>query len=413
MEKLKVVWLCHFSNREVQAILRPTHPVGEMAPWITLLAEMCEARSDLEVHIVAPHVYIGRDRHFTLRGIHYHIFRAAYPFCSLPVPYFDTALFVFNWITDYACIKAKVRRLVLAIDPDIVHLHGAENTYYASTALQFRRKYPVLVTIQGFISHSPGRDWVTRHRTRYERRILQTLSHVGYRSDTMAVDIRAINPRACLHWHYYPYRATAPFDVPKEFDIVFFARITKTKGIEDLLQALVLVRRRRPEIRVCIIGACGHRYLHAVTQVFAELQDNLVWAGFLPTQNEVHRLASAARLCVLPTYFDTIPGTIIESLFLKLPVVAYDVGSIHEINARDEVVRLVPKGDIPGLADAILDLLTDDERLREMAEKGSARAHEMFDGRTIVADIRRAYEGTIAAFRSGRGRPANGRCNRV
>ena len=65
---------------------------------------------------------------------------------------------------------------------------------------------------------------------------------------------------------------------------------------------------------------------------------------------DVFKEAIKAKICVLPTYYDVIPGTIIESMFMKIPVVAYAVGGIPTLNDNVETVRLVDKYDINGLA---------------------------------------------------------------
>ena len=41
-KKLKVVWLCYFSNHYVQEILKPKKPGGEFALWITSMISLFE-----------------------------------------------------------------------------------------------------------------------------------------------------------------------------------------------------------------------------------------------------------------------------------------------------------------------------------------------------------------------------------
>ena len=54
--------------------------------------------------------------------------------------------------------------------------------------------------------------------------------------------------------------------------------------------------------------------------------------GFLKSQQDIYEHAIHSRIYVLPTYHDIIPGTIIESMFMKLPGIAYAVGGIPELN---------------------------------------------------------------------------------
>ena len=124
--------------------------------------------------------------------------------------------------------------------------------------------------------------------------------------------------------------------------------------------------------------------------------------GFLPTQDDVHRLASQAKISVLPTYHDVISGTILESMFLKIPVVAYDVGSIHEVNKKEEIISLIGKQNIDELAHKINYLLDNPDIAEKRAEKGYERAHEMFyhSNDEIKDSLLQAYNKVINDFKS-------------
>lgn len=395
---IKIVWLCHFSNDEIQEFLKPYKRIGEIAPWIAALAKLIEDHNDIELHIVSPHEYICGNKQFRFRGAHYHFFNAHIPFWGRHWPGF----FKFDDWTDFFLTKLKVRKIVNKIKPDVLHLHGPENAYFASSIFQFRLKYPVLITIQGFISNTFGKkNSQIRMRVQCEKEILEKFKHFGYRTKTMGQEIKKFNANAKLHWHHYPFVEVTPVIQEKKYDLVFFARIAKDKGVEDLLKALKLIKKDKPDVTLLIIGGANKSYLNFLNELTFEykLNENVNWAGFLPTQEDVHRLASASRISVLPTYNDIISGTIIESLFLGLPVVAYDVGSIYEVNEKEEIISLVKKGDINMLADSIMELLKNDKLIVELGKKGIMRAKEMFSNQTIKTDLIKAYMEVINEYK--------------
>jgi glycosyltransferase involved in cell wall biosynthesis len=121
--------------------------------------------------------------------------------------------------------------------------------------------------------------------------------------------------------------------------------------------------------------------------------------GHLPELDDVHKMASCAKICVLPTYHDTIPGTIIESMFLKLPVVSYSTGGIPVVNANEECLALVDAGDVNGLAEKILWLLLNPDIREEYGKRAFYRAIEMFDNSLIAGDIISAYNKVIEEFK--------------
>ena len=401
-EKIKVAWICHFTNANVQERIKSTRKIDEFAPWITNFIKVLENSADLDLHIISPHRWITRDKSFKENGITYHFFNPGIPFYGRFWPPF----FRFDRWTHYFFNKRKIAQIVNKIKPDIIHLIGAENAYYSSTILQFKDKYPVLITIQGFISHSSSNSKDALDGKLVEKKILESFRHFGYRTITMGKSIKSFNKQAILHWHSFPLLEREALNIPfeqRKYDCVFFARVCKDKGIEDLLEAIALIKKKKIDIKLLIIGSAGNRYLDFLKKMCAKLNiiDNITLSGFLPTQEDVHVAASNAKICVLPTYHDIIPGTIIESMFLKIPVVAYNVGSIHELNRKNnEIVTLVEKADIQNLARAIDKLLNDDKLLEKKAEKGYLRAVEMFghSDSKIFNCLLKAYKEVIQAF---------------
>ena len=70
-------------------------------------------------------------------------------------------------------------------------------------------------------------------------------------------------------------------------------------------------------------------------------------------------------MLVLPTPKDGIANTFLESMIMKLPVVAYNIGGIPSITENRRCIHLVNKGDINRLADGICKVLNNEEYHKE------------------------------------------------
>jgi len=373
--KLRVLWICHFTNQEVQETIKPGKLINEIAPWIPLSYNILKNDQDIELHIISPHEYISGVKKFQQEGLHFYFYNAHMPILGRHWPGF----FKWDYISSFSRNKRITKKLVERIQPDIIHLHGAENAYYSSSVLQFINKYPTILNVQGFVSKSSTKgSKQVKKRIAVEAEILRKMKNAFYRTKTMAEDIKSFNPNINLFWNTYPQKEIRLLEkAQKKFELVFFARISKDKGIVDLIKALAIIKEKKPNITLCVIGS-GHIEPFKLLAQELGVAQNITWAGFLPTQNDVHRIALQAKISVLPTYHDIISGTILESMFLKLPVVAYNVGSIHEVNEKEEIISLVDKQDIEGLAKAIENLLDNSDLRAERAEKGYKRAVEMF-----------------------------------
>ncbi len=97
--------------------------------------------------------------------------------------------------------------------------------------------------------------------------------------------------------------------------------------------------------------------------------------GYLP-QSEVDRALGEATLAVFP-YRPELDqsGALLRALGAGVPAVAYDVGGIAEPVKRFDAGRVVPAGDVAGLAAAIRELLGDPAAL-ERARAGARRARD-------------------------------------
>lgn len=395
--KLKVVWICKVSDPDINDRLKPCKRTPQVSPWISNTADLLSNCRTIELHIISPHEYIAGIRRFCRKGVYYYFYNNNIPIWGRHWPGF------FKWdiITDYSHNKKVVKKLVDTIHPDVIHLQGAENPYYSTTALQFLENYPVVVNLQRMtLDFYRGSSKSAVSAVKIEKEILTKFKHFSLRTKKMESDLLSYNPDAITHWVRYIIPELHVNQVRKEYDIVFFAQIIKTKGIEDLIDCLVLVKNSFPEIKLCLMGSSSRAYITFLHNMIKEkgLADNVIWKGFLPSLRDVHNEAQKSRICVLPTHYDIIPGTIIESMQLGLPVVSYNVGSIPELNEEEECVLLSEKGDIQGLADNIIRLLTNAELYNTMSKRGIECIKKRYSNQNVIQQHLDCYRAVIADF---------------
>jgi len=394
---IRVVWLCHFVNQEIKDYFN-TPKAKETAPWMNDFINLFKEIKDIDLHIVAPNLYNNRNVKFRFQNISYHL----YSYYPLIMPRKIYNLSRFDFYTNFNYIKNTVRSLINGIKPDIIHLFGAENPYYSVGIQNLLTKYPTLITIQGFISLSEDNNFYIKKRIEIEKAIIKNASNFGVCTNDMIQIIKKLNPNAVTYFHDYPMTNVnfrKDDSCSSNFDVVFFARITKTKGIEDLLQAIKIVKNIKQDISLHVIGKCSNSYLHYLKELSQQLSisENVRFLGFLPTQNDVYQTAIKAKVCVLPTYRDVLPGTILESMLMKLPVIAYSVGGIPELNVNQEVVVLVEKNNITQLANKIIELLYNENKRILIADNAFKFVTERFKNEKLVTDIINAYKNIIAS----------------
>jgi len=83
---------------------------------------------------------------------------------------------------------------------------------------------------------------------------------------------------------------------------------------------------------------------------------------------EAMKNLSASSILVVPSRMESLPQSIKEAFFLKIPVVATSVGDIPEVIKNNETGILVPSNDPQSLLDAINSLLENKEKASNIAE---------------------------------------------
>ena len=78
----------------------------------------------------------------------------------------------------------------------------------------------------------------------------------------------------------------------------------------------------------------------------------------------------ASRLLVIPSRMESIPQVIKEAFYLKIPIIATNVGGISELITDDKTGILIPPNDPKNLENAINKLLVDNETSKRLANAG-------------------------------------------
>ena len=142
-----------------------------------------------------------------------------------------------------------------------------------------------------------------------------------------------------------------PVQVEKDL-VVCVSRLEPGKGQDLLLLAWPQVLRSIPTAKLRIVGE-GELYASLVS--LAHNLKNVTLTGWV--QDAIAEVAKA-KVCVFPSVWplEGFGLAMIEAMSQNKPVVAFAVGPAPEIVDRRSGV-LVPAGDLPGLADAIIKML--------------------------------------------------------
>ncbi len=117
---------------------------------------------------------------------------------------------------------------------------------------------------------------------------------------------------------------------------------------------------------------------------------------FLGKQDHVERLFPRMHVLLMPSEMESFGLGALEAMACGVPPVATRVGGLPELVTNGVDGFLEPVGDIVAQSRRVIELLTDQERHRRMAEAARRTAVERFASSTIIPQYEKYYEEVVA-----------------
>ena len=173
----------------------------------------------------------------------------------------------------------------------------------------------------------------------------------------------------------FPYARERLGLSPENFVVGSIGRLAAPKDFETLLRAFHANASRIPSGVLLIAGDGPER--SALEQVAREL-GLAARVRFLGARQDIPEILAALDVFVLSSRSEGFSNVILEAMASGLPVVATDVGDNARLVVPDETGILVPPGDRPQTADALLGLYRDHALRRRLGADARRRASETF-----------------------------------
>jgi glycosyltransferase involved in cell wall biosynthesis len=161
----------------------------------------------------------------------------------------------------------------------------------------------------------------------------------------------------------------------KVYDAVYFGRISEEKGVYTLLKAWSIVVSKIPSAKLLLMGGFLGNSKEVWWKLCSDLDLNgsVIFSGFVSDQDAT-RMLGMSKVLVLPSQEEGFGLTVVEAMALGLPCVLSDLPALKE-NFHSTAVFVKPR-DVDGLAQAIMSLLTDDEKRKMLGERGRSLARQ-------------------------------------
>jgi glycosyltransferase involved in cell wall biosynthesis len=181
--------------------------------------------------------------------------------------------------------------------------------------------------------------------------------------------------------------------------ILFVGRLEHRKGIDVLLDAIPLVLAEEPALAFRIVGddtipGPGKKTYRSA---FEKSEAGRRFASQVRFDGKIDDAAlnlayAECDLFLSPSRYESFGLIFLEAMRQAKPVIGCDVGGMPEIIAAEQTGLLVPPGDAPALAAAILRLARDPALRAAMGKAGRALFEEKFTDRAMAAGSLPLYD---------------------
>ena len=289
-----------------------------------------------------------------------------------------------------------------AFAPDVVLSYWLYPDAFAAQRVARRLGVPFVAGARG--SDIRVRDAISRRLTqgvvRGARRLLVVSADLGrlavsdYGGDPARV---RVIPNGCDAAIFHPRErgpAREALGIPQDAELLLYVgRLVPEKGLRELLDACVMLRKDRPRLALVLVGDGPMR-----AELEARISGEAPFARLAGAQapESVARWFAASDLLALPTYSEGHPNVLVEALASGRPAVTTPVGGIPEV-VDDSVAILVPPRTVEPLRDALAQALDRDW------DEAALGARFSRDWSQVAGDTLKACEEALA---EARGTPA-------
>jgi glycosyltransferase involved in cell wall biosynthesis len=192
-----------------------------------------------------------------------------------------------------------------------------------------------------------------------------------------------------------------PQAIGKDENTIFFLSLLdefhKYKGLEYLLKALKIVKNKIPDVKL-IVGGKGVLMEHyRETASSMGLSENVEFHGFIP-DNKITEYYSRANVFILPSTSSVQEGfgiVALEALACQTPVISTEIVGVAADVKKSKSGIIIPPKDVDKLADAIIEILSDEESSRKMGVNGRKLVERKYTWKKIAEMTEQVYKEII------------------
>ena len=283
---------------------------------------------------------------------------------------------------------------------DIIHAHSHLFFSTNMTALAKRiGEVPMVMTTHGMVSTNvPG--WVQDiYRFALAKRTLDSADvHICYTKEDaqrlMDLGVKESLIRIIHNGVNVDHFSPQPGEPGDKNKVVWCGRFVPGKGVDILVDAFHMALKEAPDLELLLVGD-GPQKDQIEEQVSRlAIKDKVTITTYVPNK-EMPNVYRDCSMFVLPSHYEGVPRTVLESMSCGLPVICTDLPQLRPIVKGNGF--LIPDSSIREFADAIVTLAKDEKLRRSMGASGSELISKSYSWDSAMNETIEVYRELIEA----------------
>ena len=164
--------------------------------------------------------------------------------------------------------------------------------------------------------------------------------------------------------------------------ITYTGRLIKEKGVLKLIDAIQEIRKKHPEIKLCIAGD-GELY----SELKGKTWENIYLLGKLDF-TEVVQLLNITMVYCLPTdYPEGLPTSVLEAIACRNYIVTTTSGGAKEVIKNNDSGIVLAENTVPNLIKSIEEVIDNEDLRNDRIEKAYKKLKEEFTWENTVSKL--------------------------
>lgn len=179
----------------------------------------------------------------------------------------------------------------------------------------------------------------------------------------------------------------------KKGDIVccFVGRITKQKGVPELLEAFAEIFDKHSNVKLFLLGRM-EKHLDALPKQYLKAIQTHPQIFYFGYQRDIRPYMALTDIFVFPSHREGLPNVVLQAAAMDLPSVVTDISGSNEIVQDGINGKIVPVRDKNALKNAVLFCVNNPKERIQMSEQARKMVMEKYNKKIVLESLKEEYE---------------------